>query len=476
MDIRFAPIVLATLCAGSQEASPAGMVKSPNVVLMLADNQGAWSLGCYGNPDIRTPNIDRLASRGVRFTRAFSPNGVCSPTRATLLTGLIPSQHGVHSFLSANEAQMGPDAYCTIGEFRSLPEVLADAGYTCGLVGKWHLGANATMQEGFTSWITMPHGHTSTFYNAEVIENGRVREEPGYLTELWADRAVRFLEENRDRPFFLYLPFNGPYNLGESLKNPGRNRHVPEYADATFPSFPRGEIHPWQAANKPFHNNLTAIRRVAAETSGVDDGVGAVLAALDRLGLADETVVIYSADQGCMCGQNGLWGLSEHTRPIAAFDGMMHIPLIIRHPGNVPAGSTSNAMVSGYDIMPSLLSYLGVKDSTPSAPRSPGRDFSPILRGEPAAWDDLVFFEDQYVRAIRTPSWKYVHRFPDGPYELYDLEDDPGERVNLYGQPGREAIAEQLRGRLDAFFHEHADPRYDLYHGGRSKTHLSPKG
>src|SRR4051795_743667 len=200
--------------------------RPPNVVLILADNQGAWTLGCYGNPDIRTPNIDRLATQGMRFTRAFSPNGVCSPTRASLLTGLMPSQHGVHSYLNANEAQVGPGAYCTIGEFRSLPEILAGAGYACGLSGKWHLGANATPQEGFTSWITMPHGHTVTFYDAEVLEGGKLRKEPGYLTDLWTDRAVRFLEENRDRRFFLYLAYNGPYNLGASLNHPGRNRHV----------------------------------------------------------------------------------------------------------------------------------------------------------------------------------------------------------------------------------------------------------
>src|SRR5437868_14933509 len=108
--------------------------RPPNLVFILTDNQGAWTLGCYGNPDIRTPNIDRLAAEGVRFTRALSSNPVCSPTRATFLTGLIPSQHGVHSFLGSEKpnAQMGPDAYCTIGEFASLPKILQQAGYVCG--------------------------------------------------------------------------------------------------------------------------------------------------------------------------------------------------------------------------------------------------------------------------------------------------------------------------------------------------------
>src|SRR3954462_12249924 len=129
-----------------------------NIVLILTDNQGAWTLGCYGNPDVRTPNIDRLAKDGTLFTRSFSSNAVCSPTRATLLTGLLPSQHGVHSYLRANEAQIGPNAYCTIAEFGTLPRILADAGYTCGLAGKWPLGGNEKPQLGFTAWATMPHG------------------------------------------------------------------------------------------------------------------------------------------------------------------------------------------------------------------------------------------------------------------------------------------------------------------------------
>ncbi len=475
MDRRYVPILLAVLFAlaptGSR-AQKAGNPRLPNVVLILADNQGAWTLGCYGNPDIQTPHIDRLAAQGLRFTRAFSPNGVCSPTRASLLTGLIPSQHGVHSYLNANEAQMGKDAYCTIDEFRSLPEILADAGYTCGLSGKWHLGANATPHDGFTSWITMPHGHTATFYGAEVIEDGQVRKEPGYLTDLWTEHAVQFLEANRDRPFFLYLAYNGPYNLGASLRYPGHNRHVAEYADDPLLSFPRDGMHPWQDANKDFLNNIVAMRRVATETSGVDDGVGTVLETLDRLGLADDTVVIYTADQGWVGGQNGLWGMSDHTRPLSAFDGMMHVPLIVRHPGHVPAGTTSDVMVSGYDVMPTLLHYLGLGDRMPDQPKSPGRDFSPVLRGQSIAWDDVVYFENENVRVIRTPAWKYIHRHPDGPFELYDLANDPGEKVNLYGQPGRESIRDELRERLNAFFREYADPKYDLYHGGGSKTHL----
>ena len=301
-----------------------------NVVFILTDNHGAWTLGCYGNPDIRTPHIDRLAAEGIRFTRALSSNPVCSPTRATFLTGLIPSQHGVHSYLGGERpsAQMGPDAYCTIREFASLPKILKQAGYVCGLSGKWHLGANLTPQEGFSDWITMPHGHTTEFYDAQVIENGEVRTEPKYLTDLWTEHGVRFIEENKDRPFFLYLAYNGPYALGRLLLNPARNRHAEYYADKELLSFPRDAMHPWQFNNKEFLNNPVSIRRVAAEVSGVDDGVGEILATLQRLriGRAARWSCL-PADQGWMGGQNGLWGMGDHTRPDRRHELMMQIPL-----------------------------------------------------------------------------------------------------------------------------------------------------
>src|SRR5205807_2652612 len=154
-------------------------------------------------------------------------------------------------------------------EFRTLPQVLARAGYVCGLSGKWHLGGNLTPQAGFTDWVTMPHGHTTTFYNAEVIDGGKVRKEPTYLTDFWTNQSVRFIERNKDRPFFLYLAYNGPYGLGSSLQNPARNRHAAYYADKELKSFPRSEAHPWLAVNKQFLNDIGAIRRYAAEVSGV---------------------------------------------------------------------------------------------------------------------------------------------------------------------------------------------------------------
>jgi len=463
-------VLVASGAGGAGRQGHAGGAEKPtNLVFILTDNQGAWNLGCYGNPDIRTPAIDALAAGGMKFTRALSSNPVCSPTRATLLTGLIPSQHGVHSFLDQH-FMMGPEAYNTLDEFRSLGEILQDAGYVCGLSGKWHLGDNLHAAEGFSFWVTKPDGHTLEFYDQSVIENGRVREEVGYTTDLWTRKGIEFIEQNRQRPFFLFLAYNGPYSLGALMSNPARNRHAASYRGHQFRSFPVDTMHPWQHHNKAFHNSQIAMERVAAETSGVDDGVRDVVAAIERLGLTDNTLVVYSSDQGWMGGQNGLWGMGDHTRPIGAHELMMQVPLVFRQPGTIPAGTSSDLLVSNYDVLPTLLGYLGLAARLPQSPPLPGRDFSPTLRGEPQPWNDAVFYEMETCRAVRTADWKLVLRHPEGPHELYDMRADPQERVNLYGQPGMGGRTDALRDQLNSFFTAYADPQYDLWRGGRSKA------
>jgi arylsulfatase A-like enzyme len=462
-------IVFTTAVALSLLLVRATNARPPNLVFILTDNQGAWTLGCYGNPDIRTPHIDRLASEGIRFTRALSSNPVCSPTRATFLTGLLPSQHGVHSFLDP-KFMMGPEAYNTLREFTSLGEVLKDAGYVCGLSGKWHLGANLTPSEGFSFWITKPDGHTNEFYNQDVIENGQLRKEAGYTTDLWTRKGIEFIEQNQDRPFFLFLAYNGPYALGNLMRNRSKNRHTDYYEGKHFQSFPVDGMHPWQFANKPFHNTQVAMERTACEVSGVDDGVGEVLATLQRLGLDDDTIVVYAADQGWMGGQNGMWGMGDHFRPTGAHELMMQIPLIFRHRGKIAAGQTNDLLVSNYDFLRTMLGYLGLSEKMPTQPKSPGRDFSPVLRGKAIEWDNVIFYEMETCRAIRDEGWKYVARHPSGPQELYDMRRDPRERFNLFGQPGMEAKQAELAGRLDEFFARYADPQYDIWKGGRSKA------
>jgi arylsulfatase A-like enzyme len=211
----------------------------------------------------------------------------------------------------------------------------------------------------------------------------------------------------------------------------------------------------------------------------VDDGVGRILHALKEHKLDDNTLVLFTADQGWGGGQHGIWGMGDHTRPLHAFDETVHVPLIVRQPGRIAAGTTSDILVSNYDLMPTLLDQLGFKDNMPRQPVSPGRSFAPVLsareHGDKLAWDNVVFYEFENTRAIRTDAWKLIVRkdldgVEAGPDELYDLGADPGQRKNVIGQAVHAEVEKDLRGRLDAFFERYAEPRYDLWRDGKSQA------
>ena len=463
------PTLLAALFVLTQVLALAA--ERPNIVFILTDNHGAWTLGCYGNEDIQTPHLDRMAEEGVRFSRSYSNNAVCSPTRASYLTGLMPSQHGVHRYIHP-DVMMGPKAYPTLEEFDTLPQILNEAGYVCGLSGKWHLGANMEPQEGFSFWVTKPEGSTSDFVNQKIIENGAITTLAEHQTPYWTRRGIEFMEENKERPFFLFLAYNGPYGLGKSATTPPINAFAEHYADKVLPSFTRDTVHPWLYNNKQMMNNVTAARKYASEISGMDAGVGEILAALKRLGLDDNTLVIFTADQGLAGGQSGFWGMGDHTRPLTAFDWTMHVPLIVRHPGKIAGGAVSDLLVSNYDLMPTVLDYVGLSDRQPTSPPSPGRSYAPVLHGETITQENAVFYEFENVRAIRTDTWKYIERIGEEPNELYHLETDAGERLNLYGRAAHADIQTELQQRLHAFFVKYAEPKWDLWKGGDAKGGL----
>ena len=443
-----------------------------NVVFIMTDNQGAWTLGCHGNPDIRTPQIDRLASQGVRFSNAYCVNSVCSPSRATYLTGLIPSQHGVHCYLGGEkpDAQIGPDAYCTIDEFMSLPRILADAGHTCGLSGKWHLGDSLHPQTGFSYWFTKPRGHTQTFYDDEAIWDEQIYTEPRYYTDVITEHALDFLKQQHENPFFLYVSYNGPYGLGEHMTYTHENRHTAYYADKDLPCFPREPVHPWLKQNRDFIGNPVCMRGYASAVSGVDDGVGAILDTLNQYGLDEDTLVIFCSDQGLCAGHHGMWGMGDHARPIHTYEEALHIPLIFRHTGHIPAGTVFDGRTCNYDFFPSMLDYLGMADAMRTDPTLPGTSYARAMQGEHVAWDDVIFHEFENIRMIRNDAWKYTRRFPNGPDELYDMQTDSGERRNLADTPGYASVIEDLKAQLETFFSRYADSQYDRWRGGRSKA------
>ena len=471
----------------------AAQATPPNIVLIVSDNQSSALLGTYGNNEIKTPNIDRLAQQGIRFNNAFAINGVCSPTRATLLTGLIPSQTGIHVALPSDIDVPG---WSGIEEFRSLPQTLSEAGYRSGLVGKYHLGMPQTPQLGFEYWVTFPSGHTTTFYDQTVIDNGETYTVAQHLTDFWTEKAVDFLSrQNRDKPFFLYLAYNGPYNLPPTVTMEPNNRHAAYYTAHT-PAMPQEKIHPYlrnwaQGGRGPTSlmvregttawtaiealNNRTAMINAAAETTMVDDGVGVIMRKLEALGLDHNTIVLYTSDQGASYGQHGLFGNTSWSFPFTAHNINMQIPLIIRHPGRIPSGIASDRFINQYDLFPTLLGYIGMGDK--SIANTPGKDFSPLLLGDDIAdWDDTAFFEFVTVRVIRTPEWKYMKRLDDEePNTLYHIGNDPEERLNLIDEPAYAKVVNELDRRLAAFFDRYRNEAYDLWTGGTAKGILLQK-
>jgi len=445
----------------------------PNIVFIISDNQSPWTLGCHGNGEILTPNLDRLESEGVKFTNAFCVNGVCSPNRATNLTGLLPSRHGVHNWLGGEkpDSQVGPEAYCTIQEFANLSEILAEAGHDCGLSGKWHLGDSMNPQLGFGYWFTKPRGHTRTFYDSEAIWQGEIYREPRYTLDAITDHAVDFLHQSREAPFFLYVGYNGPYGLDQDMREGHRNRHTEYYADKPLTCFPRDQAHPWLVQNRDCIRNETAMRSYAAAVSGVDDGVGTLLETLDELGLSEDTLVIYTADHGLSGGHHGMWGMGDHSRPMHMFQDNMRVPLLYRHPAGMAPGRSIDTLSCNYDFFPSMLDYLDLQERLPTAVPLPGKSYAAALRGEDLAWDEEIIFHDyENVRAVQTPAWKLVRRHPDGPDELYHLAEDPGEWENLIHYAEHEAVRDELDARLKAFFAAHTDPQYDLWADGTTKA------
>ena len=428
----------------------------PNVVFILTDDQGPWAAGCAGNPEIRTPHIDALARDGLRFENFFCTSPVCSPARASLMSGRIPSAHGVHDWI--RDRNMPPDPARYVEDCTCYTDVLAENGYTVGLSGKWHLGDSLTPQHGFSYWYCMPQGG-SRYQDAEMIWDGEVRTFPGYLTDRITDFGVRFLERHYDDgPFYLSLHYNAPHSPWT-----GHPEELTEsYDDCPFKSCPQEAMHPWARGLAQGHlGNRESLKGYFAAVTGADRGVGRVVETLEELGVRENTLIIFTSDNGFSCGHYGFWGKGNGTYPMNMYENSVKVPFIVNHPERIPPGRTTEAMMSQYDFMPTLLQYLDLPPV--EGERLPGTSYAPVwLGGEEQPRDEVVVY-DEYgpVRMIRTRDWKYVHRYPYGPHELYDLRKDPNERENLIGESAHRSRAEEMAGRLREWFDRYVDPRRD---------------
>jgi choline-sulfatase len=431
------------------------MPDRPNVVFILTDDQGPWAAGCCGNPEIRTPNIDRLAATGMRFESFFCTSPVCSPARASLLTGRLPSQHGVHDWI--RHRNMPPNAARYLEGFTCYTDLLAGAGYTCGLSGKWHLGDSVSPQHGFSSWLTIPYGG-SRYNNAELIVNGKVRIVPGYLSDLFTDEALRLIDARGKGPFYVSVHYNAPHSPWSGHPQ----AVVDSYDECPFKSCPQEALHPNARAMSRDHlGNRESLKGYFAAVTAMDSGVGRIIDRIEELGLRENTLIVFTSDNGFSCGHHGFWGKGNGTFPMNMYENSVKVPFIVSQPGRIPQGRVSSAMMSQYDFMPTLLDYAGlppVQDET-----LPGVSYLPVWLGQEDEARQEVVVYDEYgpVRMVRTREWKYVHRYPYGPHELFDLVNDPDERRNLADEEAQAGRVHEMRARLARWFQHYVDPARD---------------
>lgn len=446
----------------------------PNIIVVLTDDQGHWSMGCAGNREIRTPNLDRLAATGMRFENFFCASPVCSPARASLLTGRIPSQHGVHDWLRGGNTH---DTTCEPASTRGVIEylqgitgysdVLASHGYHCGMSGKWHLGDAHHVQKGFDYWNVHAKGG-GPYYGAPMVSGDSTYRAEGYVTDLITDNALSFLQEEAlrgDAPFYLSIHYTAPHSPWQ------REHHPPDLWDdyhehCAFLSVPDGLTPPdWvERLSIPVDDaetRRTYLSGYFAAITAMDANVGRILDWLEENGLRENTLVLFTSDNGMSMGHHGVYGKGNATFPMNMFDTAVKVPALISRPGFVPRGAVDDNLLSHYDVMPTLLDYVGLP--CPDGASLPGSSFAALLHGRHLPERQHVVVADEYgpVRMIRNRHYKYVHRYPYGPHELYDLRNDPDETHNLVDRDDHADRVRVLRLQLQEWFLTYVDPNRD---------------
>ena len=433
----------------------------PNILFILTDDQGPWALGCSGNDEIRTPGLDRIAATGTRFERFLCASPVCSPSRASFLTGRMPSQHGVHDWIRGGN--VGEDAATYLEGETAYTDVLAAHGYRVGLSGKWHLGNSQLVQHGFSHWYVHQLGG-GDYNQPPMIRDGELIQEEGYVTDLITDDALAYLDRQADsaEPFYLGVHYTAPHSPWTGHPQD----IVDSYDDCPFDSCPQEPIHPWSvghALTEGSLGNREMLKGYFAAVTAMDAGVVRLLDKLEALGRRDDTLVVFASDNGFSCGHHGFWGKGNGTFPLNMFENSVTVPFLVSQPGRVPAGRVESGLFSAYDVFPTLLEHAGLPAPEDDRQR-PGRSFAGLLRdgaGDGAAGHETVvvdasaFSEYGASRMVRSETWKYVDRGGELPAELYHLAEDPDERANRIDDASCRARRDELHGVLTDWFARH---------------------
>ena len=428
MTFAIALVGIVAATPGALRSQP--QTERPNVILIMTDDAGYADFGSYGATDIKTPHIDSLARDGVRLTDFYANGATCTPTRAGLISGRYQQRFVLERPLSSAASPDGGLGLPATGH--SLPQLLKNHGYRTALVGKWHLGylpAFSPRAHGFEQFFGFKSGYVDFYQHRDglghpdLFENDEATAVTGYMTDLITDRAVRFITENRQQPFFLDVAYNAPHWPYQ----------VPD--------------HPSTAPNNarhlgPFDTPTSTRADYIAMVEHVDVEVGRILATLDKLNLRRTTLVIFTNDNG------GEWltnsgPLFHHKGSV--WEGGIRVPAIMRWPGRIPAGSVSGQVGLTMDITASILAATGAQ--VPADARPDGINLLPVLEGRMPEIERALFWRVQGQRAVRAGEWKLI--FDAGRPLLFNLRSDIGERRNLIGQ--RPEIATRLRSLLDAW-------------------------
>jgi arylsulfatase A-like enzyme len=411
-----------------------------NILLFLTDDHAAWALAHAGCPELRTPNLDRLTARGTRFTNATPPCPVCSPARACLMTGLMPSEHGIHDWLQEYDPEIGDRDW--LAGIETLPETYQNRGYATALSGKWHLGFHEGPPPGFDWAFGMDRKINSHNGAIDYFLNGKKLTLEGNRSRQITNHALQFLEDRPDdRPFFLnvgYFATHSPFM--EEKHDPAM---VDLYHDAVFPDLPREQPHP----NRKPENGLPGAgfdeeearkrwRGYFAGVTEIDREVGRILDALEERRLTDDTLVIYTADHGLCLGHHGVWGKGNGTRPLNFYEESLRVPLIMAGPEFEP-NTRFDSPVTHLDL------------------------YRYLTTGEMETSRDTTSHEYGDSRVIRTPEFKLIRRFHHGPDELYNLSTDPAETQNVVADPAYAETRSGLDSQLQGYFDAHTRPNTD---------------
>jgi arylsulfatase A-like enzyme len=440
--------------------------KRPNILLILADDLAAWMTGCYGNEEILTPHIDRLAAQGVRFANSYVCTPICSPSRATLFTGRTPMQHGIADFLTPKPVQQPPQGQAAPPpSFQNeifLSDILAANGYTCGYSGKWHLGAEERAQHGFHYWYVMTGGGAryndpAMFSNAPGGAGREVRkvQEKGYLADLIHQHAIEFIETARkeSNPWFAVVSHFNPHTPLDGHPQ----KYYDLYRDAEFPGIPVEPPRPNALRERELlRDPIPNIRKTAAATTALDDRVGALLDYLDEKKLSDQTLVVFAGDNGFLLGRHGYWSKGLASDPINMYEEVMRVPLLLRWLGVIPPGKVRRELVSFYDFLPSILDMLELP--LPKGRNLCGRSYWPVATTRALGhWDNRVFGYFRNTAMVRENQYKLVLRNMSpghgakGPNELWDLEADPAEHSNRIEDRSLGHVRSRLAKDLEAW-------------------------